>query len=100
MKVLFIIPSLLCGGAEKLISDILQNFDYRNFEVSLMTFYRESVYDVPKQVRRLVPFCMDNRSYAIRSRLFGKRINNMITNYLNWKLNELHLLKNTIQLKK
>lgn len=78
MKVLFIIPSLLCGGAEKLISDILQNFDYRNFEVSLMTFYRESVYDVPKQVRRLVPFCMDNRSFAIRSRLFGKRINNMI----------------------
>jgi Glycosyltransferase len=48
-------PSLPSGGAEKVLIDILKNFDYRLYEVTLFLEYREGIYlnDVPDEVRIL-----------------------------------------------
>ena len=54
-RILFIMPSLPSGGAEKVLIDILKNFDYRLYEVTLFLEYREGIYlnDVPDEVRIL-----------------------------------------------
>lgn len=54
-KILFIMPALPGGGAEKVLIDILKNFDYRTYTVTLLLEFREGVYlnDVPKEVRIL-----------------------------------------------
>lgn len=54
-KILFIMPSLPGGGAEKVLIDILKNFDYRTYAVTLLLEFREGVYlnDVPGEVRVL-----------------------------------------------
>lgn len=54
-KILFIMPSLPGGGAEKVLIDILKNFDYRSYAVTLLLEFREGVYlnDVPEEVRVL-----------------------------------------------
>lgn len=54
-RILFIMPSLPGGGAEKVLIDILKNFDYRLYEVTLFLEYREGIYlnDVPDEVRIL-----------------------------------------------
>ena len=52
-KVLFMMPALPGGGAEKVLIDILKNFDYASYEVTLFLEYKEGVYlnDVPEEVR-------------------------------------------------
>lgn len=54
-RILFIMPSLPSGGAEKVLIDILKNFDYRLYEVTLFLEYREGIYlnDVPDEVKIL-----------------------------------------------
>ena len=54
-KILFIMPSLPGGGAEKVLIDILKNFDYSTYAVTLLLEFREGVYlgDVPGEVRIL-----------------------------------------------
>ena len=54
-KVLFMMPALPGGGAEKVLIDILKNFDYASYEVTLFLEYKEGVYlnDVPEEVRIL-----------------------------------------------
>lgn len=54
-KILFIMPALPGGGAEKVLIDILKNFDYMSYEVTLLLEYREGIYldDVPEEVRVL-----------------------------------------------
>ncbi len=61
-KILFIIPTLQGGGAEKLLSDILRNFDYSSYEVHLMYFYENNIYldGLPKEVKLTMPFCIKN----------------------------------------
>lgn len=56
--ILFIMYNLSGGGAEKVLIDILQNFDYDKYNVSLALIKNEGVYlsDVPKQVR-ILPLC-------------------------------------------
>lgn len=51
-KVLFLMPALPGGGAEKVLIDILKNFDYVRYEVSLFLEYKEGIYlsDVPRDV--------------------------------------------------
>lgn len=50
--VLFIIPTLCGGGAEKVLIDILRNFDYDQYAVSIALEFKEGVYldDVPDNV--------------------------------------------------
>ena len=41
-KVLFMMPALPGGGAEKVLIDILKNFDYASYEVTLFLEYTVS----------------------------------------------------------
>lgn len=52
-RILFIMPDLPSGGAEKVLIDILRNFDYTIYDVTLLLEYRQGVYlmDIPSQVR-------------------------------------------------
>lgn len=54
-KIMFMMPALPGGGAEKVLIDILKNFDYTSYEVTLFLEYKEGVYlnDVPEKVRIL-----------------------------------------------
>lgn len=54
-KILFIIPALSGGGAEKVLVDILKNFDYKVYTITLLLEYREGVYlnDIPNNIRVL-----------------------------------------------
>ncbi len=51
-KLLFIIPKLGIGGAEKSLVSLLQLLDYDKYDVDLMTFRREGTFlaDIPGQV--------------------------------------------------
>ena len=51
-KVLFIMPFLPEGGAEKVLIDILKNFDYKAYHVTLFLEFYAGVYtkDIPPQV--------------------------------------------------
>lgn len=51
-KVLFIMPAMVGGGAEKVLIDILRNFDYKRYDVSLFLEYRDGLYvdDIPSEV--------------------------------------------------
>lgn len=52
-RILFIMPDLPSGGAEKVLVDIFKNFDYSTYEVTLLLKYRQGVYltDIPSEVR-------------------------------------------------
>jgi len=52
-KILFIINSLKCGGAERLLVDILKNIDYKQYSVSVLTFNKEVMItdSLPKPIK-------------------------------------------------
>ena len=51
-RILFIMPALPGGGAEKVLIDILKNFDYSKYQLTLLLEYKEGVYtsSVPENV--------------------------------------------------
>ncbi|WP_418551220.1 glycosyltransferase [Prevotella sp.] len=51
--ILFLMPAMLDGGAEKVLIDILKNFDYSKYDVSLLLETEDGPYidDIPKQVK-------------------------------------------------
>lgn len=57
-KILIIQQNLQGGGAEKVLCDILQNFDYDIFDVTLLLIYRKGVYleSLPKNVKMAALF--------------------------------------------
>jgi len=57
-KVLFLIPSLVGGGAERTLINILKNIDYLLFDVHLVVVDYNGIYykEVPKQVKVLPLF--------------------------------------------
>lgn len=61
-RILFILPDLPSGGAEKVLIDILRNFDYTAYDVTLLLEYRQGVYlkDIPSQVRFKTMFGASN----------------------------------------
>lgn len=54
-KILFVIPGLAIGGAEKSLINVLQVFDYDKYDVDLLLLNDRGVLvrDVPPQVRRI-----------------------------------------------
>ncbi len=54
-RILFMMPALPGGGAEKVLIDILKNFDYTKYDVTLFLEYRQGIYldDIPSQVELL-----------------------------------------------
>lgn len=61
-RILFIMPDLPSGGAEKVLIDIFKNFDYSAYEVTLLLKYRQGVYltDIPSEVRLRTMFGPSN----------------------------------------
>lgn len=61
-KIVFLLPSLVGGGAEKTLINILQKLDYTKFEIDLIIVLKEGVYlkDVPRQVNTI--FLFQNRT--------------------------------------
>lgn len=57
-KVLFIQNTLVGGGAEKILIDILRWFDYERFEVTLLLTYKEGIYfdSIPGEVNVLAMY--------------------------------------------
>ena len=57
-KILIIMHNLCGGGAEKVLVDILQNFDYSQYQVDLALNLNEGVYlpDIPKNVKTIALF--------------------------------------------
>lgn len=51
-SILFVIPHLNGGGAEKVLIDILNNFNYEKYDVDLLVIFQEGVYinQIPKSV--------------------------------------------------
>lgn len=51
--ILFLMPAMLNGGAEKVLIDILKNFDYSKYDVTLLLETKDGPYidDIPQQVR-------------------------------------------------
>lgn len=90
-QVLFVIPHLNGGGAEKVLIDILNNFDYEKYDVDLLILFQEGIYikDVPKNIKinyLIKKFKKINRIpwrikkiFYIYSKIFGmKNIYNLI----------------------
>ncbi len=71
-KLLFIITSLEGGGAEKVLVDILNNFNYAKFDVTLLLLHNRGVYldFVPKCVEVLF---LDSYKYNFKSRFIVNR---------------------------
>lgn len=57
-KILFIIPSLEEGGAEKVLVNLLNKFDYQRFEVDLCVVEKRGIYfgEIPPQVKVITLF--------------------------------------------
>lgn len=67
-KILFVLPALSGGGAEKVLLDMLRHFDHASYDVTLLLEYREGVYlgQVPPEVRLRTCF---GRNTTLRQRL-------------------------------
>ena len=90
-KVLFLIESLIVGGAEKVLLEIVNHLDYERFEVTVCSVFKYSVYKqynkvFDKPFRKEVHFryLINNRNkilYVIFSYLLP-RIPTILYNYL------------------
>lgn len=75
-KVLFLIDSLAEGGAEKVLVDLLNNINYKKYNVEVKTIYNEGSYI--KQLNKKVKY-----TYFIKNpNIWKKRIVNRIIKYV------------------
>ncbi|MGL5683393.1 MAG: glycosyltransferase [Marinifilaceae bacterium] len=91
-SILFIMPSLKGGGAEKVLIDLLCNFDYNKYDVTLLLFYNKGVYlpQLPQQVRKVYLF--EDRHFKLLSRIMLKCNSKLGWDvFLRNKLNALNL---------
>ncbi len=87
-KILFVIPTLKSGGAEKSLITLLQLFDYDKYDVSLFLFRKEGLFlkSVPEQVTVLdagenhITFDGDAKN-AVKSFLKKGRIDLVLSRY-------------------
>ena len=77
-KILFILENMEGGGAEKVLVDILQNFDYNVYDVTLLLLRQKGVYlkRIPNSVHILSIF---DDTYSLLFRLFRKYRMNKLT---------------------
>jgi len=85
-KVLFLIPSLVGGGAERTLINILKNIDYLLFDVHLVIVDNNGIYcrEVPKQVK-VLPLFSNTKLVRLLSYIQKKMsFNNFVVNrFLN-----------------
>jgi len=73
-KVLFIIPHMTCGGAERVLSTILKFLDRSRFKPVLVVYGSRFIYDIPADVR-VIDLRMDGSDAGVPRRLlyfFGR----------------------------
>ena len=68
-RVLFLIDSLTCGGAEKSLISLLPLLDYSQVDVDLLMFKRGGVFEqyVPQQVPSWIILRKGSKELAIRN---------------------------------
>ena len=68
MKVLFFIPTLLGGGAEKVLTEVVKNIDRNKYNITVLTLYNLGKYidEVDKFVTYKFIFDMRNCSNISR----------------------------------
>lgn len=72
-KILFVMPTLYGGGAEKSLVNLLNLIDYKKYAVDLLLFKQEGLFltQIPKEVR-LLPLTASLRyAYKIDMGMFG-----------------------------
>lgn len=71
-RILFVMQSLYDGGAEKLLVDMLNNFDYSKYDIDLLLEHDFGNYAnlVPLEVRKIILFYNINR--PLLERMIGK----------------------------
>lgn len=82
-KILFVIPTISCGGAERALVELLKNIDYSKYDVDLMLFRKDDMYyinQIPKEVNILenddeTKLAFDHVKHLIKSPLLIKKIN-------------------------
>ena len=85
-EILFVIPTISCGGAEKGLIQLLKNLDYKKYKVDLMLFRNDDMYylnEIPKEVNIIendseTKLAFDHVKRLIKSPLFLKKINVVI----------------------
>lgn len=73
-KIIFVIDSITCGGAEKGLVSLLNNIDYSKYEIDLLYFCHENEYyinEIPDQVHIIVPdsateLALSSAGYVLR----------------------------------
>lgn len=84
-KVLFVIDSLHSGGAEKSLISLLSLFDYKKYEVDLLTFKQGGLYTplLSKEINRLnSPEIFTYMEYSIKDLIKNRMIKNLL-----WRFN-------------
>ena len=75
-KILFIIPSLGGGGAEKVLVDLLDNFDYSRYAVSLLVIHNYGPY-VGKVNKNVNVISVEKGAITFYNRVCGKILRNI-----------------------
>lgn len=99
-NILFVIDSLICGGAEKSLISLLNNLDYHKYNVDLLLIKRGGVFEkfLPKDVNILeqpeyFKFLSNNKSVSLKNKLIylSYRLNTTIKLRINnIKKNQIH----------
>lgn len=85
-KILFIINSLKCGGAERLLVDIVRSLSPSSYDVTVLTFNRTVMFEdeLPREVKIVNAFDASNRlNHLCRKALSSV---NLITAYYRWRI--------------
>lgn len=77
-KVLFIVPSLAGGGAERVLLNIMKRLDYTRFDLTLCTVLKDGIYldEVPKEIK-MISLMRSKRLFRLLTYLqirFGVRL--------------------------
>ena len=55
IKILFVVPSLTNGGAEKVVSKISSSLSNKGYDVSILNFYKcNDEYQVDNKIKRII----------------------------------------------
>lgn len=75
--ILFIMDSLAGGGAEKALVELLKNFDYTRYRISLCILFYQGIYlsDIPANVK-VIPLYIRNNSFRRKSFRYYRKYHN------------------------
>ena len=81
-KVLFVMPTIACGGAEKALVELLKAMDKDIYDIDLILFRKDDLFylnDIPKEINiiensELMKMCFDHVKRLFKNKLFLKNI--------------------------